>query len=234
MSLVRRIGPEPRGRSRPRDVIPAAAAGCSMADMATANQVNEAWKIFEKLGIAKKTIPITYEKEILKEELPAIKKINRSVIYFDNINAGTINLQNVNVQTGSSGARLQIDSTGIKAYNSSNINTVSIGSDGTASFTGTIAASNGTIGGWNIGTPPGSASGYAGSVYAQNGSDLSLMSPTGLAWFSSGVVTSQINGFGTGVTTNGGSLGSAFLRNISYGSINSRPSSPKTGDIHFS
>jgi quinolinate synthase len=41
-------------------ILPDLAAGCSMADMATANQVNEAWKIFEKLGIAKKTIPITY------------------------------------------------------------------------------------------------------------------------------------------------------------------------------
>jgi quinolinate synthase len=41
-------------------ILPDLAAGCSMADMATANQVNEAWKIFTKLGIAKSTIPITY------------------------------------------------------------------------------------------------------------------------------------------------------------------------------
>lgn len=148
------------------------------------------------------------------------------------ITTGTINLQNVNVQTGSSGARLEINSTGIKAYNSSGTNTVSIGSDGAASFTGTIAASNGTIGGWNIGTPPGSASAYINSIYAGTGSSLSLMSPSGLAWFSAGVVAPSISGFSSGVTTNGGSLGSAFLRNISYGA--SKPSSPSTGDIHFS
>ena len=41
-------------------ILPDLAAGCSMADMATANQVNEAWQIFNKLGIAKNTIPITY------------------------------------------------------------------------------------------------------------------------------------------------------------------------------
>lgn len=41
-------------------ILPDLAAGCSMADMAAANQVNEAWKTFEKLGIASRTIPITY------------------------------------------------------------------------------------------------------------------------------------------------------------------------------
>jgi quinolinate synthase len=41
-------------------ILPDLAAGCSMADMAAANQVSAAWKIFEKLGIAGKTIPITY------------------------------------------------------------------------------------------------------------------------------------------------------------------------------
>ena len=41
-------------------ILPDMAAGCSMADMATANQVNEAWAHFKKLGIANKTIPITY------------------------------------------------------------------------------------------------------------------------------------------------------------------------------
>ena len=43
-----------------RVVLPDLAAGCSMADMAAANQVNQAWQIFENLGIAKQTIPITY------------------------------------------------------------------------------------------------------------------------------------------------------------------------------
>ena len=43
-----------------RVILPDLAAGCSMADMAAANQVNQAWKVFEKLGIAGKTIPATY------------------------------------------------------------------------------------------------------------------------------------------------------------------------------
>lgn len=41
-------------------ILPDLAAGCSMADMAAANQVKDAWKIIEKLGIAQRTIPITY------------------------------------------------------------------------------------------------------------------------------------------------------------------------------
>ena len=41
-------------------ILPDLAAGCSMADMAAANQVDQAWKVFEKLGIASKTIPVTY------------------------------------------------------------------------------------------------------------------------------------------------------------------------------
>ena len=43
-----------------RVILPDLAAGCSMADMAAANQVDQAWKVFEKLGIASKTIPVTY------------------------------------------------------------------------------------------------------------------------------------------------------------------------------
>ena len=46
--------------SNQKVILPDLAAGCSMADMATANQVDTAWKIFEKLGITEKTIPITY------------------------------------------------------------------------------------------------------------------------------------------------------------------------------
>lgn len=41
-------------------ILPDLAAGCSMADMAAANQVNDAWTIFEELGIADSTIPVTY------------------------------------------------------------------------------------------------------------------------------------------------------------------------------
>ena len=41
-------------------ILPDLSAGCSMADMATASQVNECWQVLGKLGMAAKTIPITY------------------------------------------------------------------------------------------------------------------------------------------------------------------------------
>jgi quinolinate synthase len=41
-------------------ILPDLAAGCSMADMATANQVQECWKQLSDIGIAEKTIPVTY------------------------------------------------------------------------------------------------------------------------------------------------------------------------------
>ena len=41
-------------------ILPDLAAGCSMADMATANQVDDCWSQLAELGIAEKTIPVTY------------------------------------------------------------------------------------------------------------------------------------------------------------------------------
>jgi quinolinate synthase len=41
-------------------ILPDLAAGCSMADMATLTAVSDCWKVLEKLGIASRTIPITY------------------------------------------------------------------------------------------------------------------------------------------------------------------------------
>ena len=46
--------------SKQRVILPDLAAGCSMADMATANQVNQCWQELEKLGVAAKTVPVTY------------------------------------------------------------------------------------------------------------------------------------------------------------------------------
>ena len=46
--------------ARQRVILPDLAAGCSMADMAASNQVNEAWQVFERVGIASRTIPVTY------------------------------------------------------------------------------------------------------------------------------------------------------------------------------
>ena len=40
--------------------LPDLAAGCSMADMATAKQVDDCWKALEKVGVASRTTPITY------------------------------------------------------------------------------------------------------------------------------------------------------------------------------
>ena len=41
-------------------ILPDLAAGCSMADMATANQVAQCWSDLEKAGVATRTIPVTY------------------------------------------------------------------------------------------------------------------------------------------------------------------------------
>ncbi len=41
-------------------VLPDLAAGCSMADMATYNQVEECWDAIEDLGLADEVIPVTY------------------------------------------------------------------------------------------------------------------------------------------------------------------------------
>jgi quinolinate synthase len=46
--------------SEQKVVLPDLAAGCSMADMATYNQVEECWDALEDLGIADQVIPVTY------------------------------------------------------------------------------------------------------------------------------------------------------------------------------
>jgi quinolinate synthase len=43
-----------------RVILPDLAAGCSMADMATYNQVEECWEVLEDLGLADGVIPVTY------------------------------------------------------------------------------------------------------------------------------------------------------------------------------
>lgn len=45
---------------RQKVILPDLAAGCSMADMATASQVDECWKTLTDLGITSSTIPVTY------------------------------------------------------------------------------------------------------------------------------------------------------------------------------
>ncbi|CAB4599991.1 NadA Quinolinate synthase [actinobacterium SCGC AAA044-D11] len=41
-------------------ILPDLAAGCSMADMASAKQVDDCWAALEKIGVADRTVPITY------------------------------------------------------------------------------------------------------------------------------------------------------------------------------
>lgn len=41
-------------------ILPDLAAGCSMADMANYEQVAECWRVLEELGVAEKTVPVTY------------------------------------------------------------------------------------------------------------------------------------------------------------------------------
>jgi quinolinate synthase len=46
--------------SKQKVILPDLAAGCSMADMATANQVEKCWQELTEVGVADKTIPVTY------------------------------------------------------------------------------------------------------------------------------------------------------------------------------
>jgi quinolinate synthase len=41
-------------------ILPDLAAGCSMADMASFDQVEEAWEVLEEAGVAEETIPVSY------------------------------------------------------------------------------------------------------------------------------------------------------------------------------
>jgi quinolinate synthase len=46
--------------SHQKVILPDLAAGCSMADMATASQVQQCWQDLERLGVATATVPVTY------------------------------------------------------------------------------------------------------------------------------------------------------------------------------
>ena len=76
------------------------------------------------------------------------------------ITTGTINLNNVNVRTGTSGARINIDSSGLYAYDTGGTQSVKIGSDGSAAFTGSVTGS--TISGSTLTTGTWSAVGSTG------------------------------------------------------------------------
>ena len=46
--------------SHQKVILPDLAAGCSMADMATAAQVQQCWEDLQRIGVASKTVPVTY------------------------------------------------------------------------------------------------------------------------------------------------------------------------------
>lgn len=46
--------------ARQQVVLPDLAAGCSMADMATAEQVAECWDVLTEAGVAERTVPVSY------------------------------------------------------------------------------------------------------------------------------------------------------------------------------
>jgi len=118
-------------------------------------------------------------------------------------------------------------------------------SSGNTSFT-SIGAANNNVNTVFTATGVGSGTGIAkpndgvNTLTNGSGASLSILSPQGWAWFSSGIITTSISGYG-GPTTTGGATSQntttvssgtrGYLRNISHGST--KPSSPVLGDIHF-
>ena len=71
---------------------------------------------------------------------------NVTSISGNTITTGTINLNNINVRTGTTGARLNIDVNGIFIYDANGTNTVALSSNGYASFSGQLSSATGSIG----------------------------------------------------------------------------------------
>ena len=120
-------------------------------------------------------------------------------------------------------------------------------SSGNTSFT-SIGAANNNVNTVFTATGVGSGTGTAkpndgvNTLTNGSGASLSILSPQGWAWFSSGIITTSISGYGGPVTTGGAtssitttvSSGTrGYLRNISYGTNAQKPTSPVLGDIHF-
>ena len=136
------------------------------------------------------------------------------------ITTGTINLNNVVINNAASGARITLDSTGLKAYNSGGTNTVAINSDGSASFSGTVTGS--TIVGStfnssnNLFKVDGSGNLFANNIYATgNSSDFGLQiradgnggSTSGAIW-----ILSALN-YNTKVGNSEGALNIRYRKN---------------------
>lgn len=107
------------------------------------------------------------------------------------------------IKTADTGARVEMNSTGLKAYNSGGTNTVSINSDGSASFTGAVTATSGSF----TGAVYASSGSFSGSIYASSG--------TVGGWTIGG---SDLSGSGT---ISGGTISGAYISGgtISGGAI---------------
>lgn len=127
------------------------------------------------------------------------------------------------------GTQINLDNGLIRSQN------FSIDNSGNAFFKGVLNSPSGTIGGWTIG---------ADALYvglAADSTGIAYINTSGGAWFSAGVLTASVAGFGAPVTTGGsvsqnnttisGGFTRGYLRNISYGAT--KPTSPVLGDIHF-
>jgi Chaperone of endosialidase len=108
------------------------------------------------------------------------------------INTGTINLNNVNVNSGTGASSIRIDSTGLKIYNSSNQPTVSLNSDGSASFTGTVTGS--TINGSSINVTGQSFSSGSNDAEGASGLDFGLSNSFTSQYVRNGITNLGING----------------------------------------
>ena len=154
---------------------------------------------------------------------------NSTTISGGKIRTGTIESTGYTYTSGNfstAGMQINLDNGAIRSKN------FGIDSAGNAFFNGQVTASSGSIGGWSIGKGTGELDAFPNSIFVQSGGNLALMSPSGVAWFSGGVIAPSISGFTTGVTTNGGALSTMILRNIKYGS--GRPTGGAIGDIYLS
>jgi hypothetical protein len=150
------------------------------------------------------------------------------------ITTGTINLNNLNVRTGTSGARINLDSGGLYAYNSAGTQTVKIGSDGSATFTGsvtgsTISGSTLTSGVWSNASATGLKidsfgyiTGAGGGVKIRNFGSNGEDGATGTILFGDSITVPnlypnyiQLNGYNTWNQNGEAYIGGAAIRPLS-------------------
>lgn len=108
------------------------------------------------------------------------------------INTGTINLNNVYVNSGTGANSIRLDSTGLKIYDNNGTATVSLNSNGSASFTGTVAGS--TITGGTINITGQTFSSATNDGEGASGSDTGLSNSFTSEYVRNGITNLGING----------------------------------------